>query len=55
MGIVELIIVVLLLLWLFGYFGRGRLGTGSVLSGNAIHTLLVIVVILVILRLLNII
>lgn len=41
MGIVELIIVVLLL-WLFGNFGRGRLGTGSIVGGNAIHTLLVL-------------
>jgi hypothetical protein len=57
MGIVELIIVVLLLLWLFGYFGRGRFfsGTPALASGNLIHTLLVIVVILVILRLLNLI
>jgi hypothetical protein len=50
----ELIIVILILLWLFGYFGRGRLLTGSLASGNAIHTLLVIVIILVILKLLNI-
>jgi len=55
MGIVELIIVILILLWLFGYFGRSRLGTGSLASGNLIHTLLVIVVILVLLRLLGII
>jgi hypothetical protein len=56
MGIIELIIVVLILLWLLGYFGRGRLlpAGGSLGSGNLIHTLLVIVVILVILRLLNI-
>lgn len=52
MGIIELLIIVLLLLWLFGYFGRGRL---PIASGSWIHTLLVIVVILVILRLLNII
>ncbi len=55
MGIIELIIVVLLLLWLFGYFGRSRLGSSTIASGNWIHTLLVIVVILVVLRLLNII
>ena len=57
MGIIELLIIVLLLLWLFGYFGRGRMfsGTPALASGNLIHTLLVIVVILVILRLLNII
>jgi len=66
MGIVELLIVVLLLLWLFGYFGRGRLygnrgGTtavssgGSLVGGNLVHTLLVIVVILIALRLLHLI
>ncbi len=56
MGIIELIIVVLLLLWLFGYFGRGRFfaGTPALASGNLIHTLLVIVVILVLLRLLGV-
>ncbi|PYN12478.1 MAG: lmo0937 family membrane protein [Chloroflexi bacterium] len=51
MGIIELLIIVLLLLWVFGYFGRGRLPIGG---GGWIHTLLVIVVILVILRLLGI-
>ena len=62
MGLVELIIVVLLILWLFGYFGRGRFAMGPAISdgtsvrwgGNWIHTLLVIVVILVILRLLGV-
>jgi hypothetical protein len=58
MGIVELIIVVLLLLWLFGYFGRGRLygaRGGAVANGGGwVHTLLVIVVILVVLRLLGV-
>ena len=54
LGLVELIIVILVILWLLGYFGRGRI-SAPLLSGNAIHTLLVIVVILVILRLLNII
>jgi hypothetical protein len=61
----EALIVILLLLWLFGYFGRGRWygGRGPVLtapaggwlaSGNLVHMLLVIVVILVILRLLGV-
>jgi hypothetical protein len=59
----EALIVILLLLWLFGYFGRGRWygGRGPVLaapagiaSGNLVHILLVIVVILVILRLLGV-
>ena len=61
MGLIELIIVVLLLLWLFGYFGRGRMfarspavSTGGVASGNWVHILLVIVVILIVLRLLNV-
>lgn len=57
MGIIELIIVILVLLWLFSYFGRGRLfaGTPSLASGNLLHTLLVIAVILILLRLLRII
>ena len=64
MGIIELLIVILLLLWLFGYFGRGRLfgarGGGPALStrsfdsGNWVHILLLIVVILVVLRLLGV-
>lgn len=54
MGIIELLIVILLLLWLFGYFGRGRISTGSFDSGNWVHILLLIVVILVVLRLLRI-
>ena len=54
MGLVELIIVILVILWLLGYFGRGRISAPG-LSGNWIHTLLVIVVILVILRLLSVI
>lgn len=43
-------IVVLFILWLLGFFGRRRFRTG-----NWIHTLLVIVLILVILNLLHII
>jgi hypothetical protein len=64
MGLLELLIVIILLLWLFGYFGRGRFyGSrgGAVLSdgglvggGSWIHTLLVIVVILIVLRLLGV-
>lgn len=59
---IELLIVVLLLLWLFGYFGRGRLSRGGPdlpssppFGGSWIHTLLILVVILVILRLLQVI
>jgi hypothetical protein len=47
----ELIIVVLIVLWLFGYFGRARFPRMRG-SGNAIHILLVIVLILIIVRLL---
>lgn len=61
MGIIELLIVVLLLLWLFGYFGRGRfrrggpaLSSSPPFGGSWIHFLLIIVVILVILRLLKV-
>lgn len=64
LGIVELLIVILLIAWLLGYFGRGRLYGGSRSgpaistsgfdSGNWVHILIVIVVILVILRLLGI-
>ena len=61
MGIIELLIVVLLIAWLLGYFGRGRLyggggpsvSTGGLASGNWVHILIVIVVILVVLRLLG--
>lgn len=65
MGLLELLIVVVLLLWLFGYFGRGRVfgsrggsvvgsGGGFMAGGNWVHTLLVIVVILIVLRLLGV-
>jgi hypothetical protein len=45
----ETIIIILLILWLLGAFGRVRL---PYLGGNLIHIILVIVVILIILRLL---
>lgn len=47
------IIVILLILWLLGYFGPG-IYSGIPRTGNALHVLLVIVVILIILRLLGI-
>ena len=47
------IIVILLILWLLGYFGPG-VYSGIPRSGNVIHTLLVIALILLILRLLGI-
>jgi Family of unknown function (DUF5670) len=62
MGIIELLIIVLVILWLLGYFGRGRFyATGPSVStttagtGNWLHILLVIAVILIILRLLGLI
>jgi len=62
MGIIELLIVVLVILWLLGYFGRGRfyasgpsVSTGTWGSGSLVHTLLVVAVILIILRLLGLI
>ena len=61
MGLIELIIIILVILWLLGYFGRGRFyasgpatTTGTWYSGNLVHLLLVIVVVLVLLRLLGV-
>jgi len=48
----ELIIVVLLVLWLVGYFGPTRFPSIP-RSGNVIHVLIIIVIVLVILRLLQ--
>ena len=48
----ELIIVVLIVLWLLGYFGRARFPRLRGGRGNAIHILLVIILILIIVRLL---
>ena len=48
------IIVILLVLWLLGYFGP-NVFAGFPRSGNVLHTLLVIAVILIILRLLGVI
>ncbi|HET6846141.1 MAG TPA: lmo0937 family membrane protein [Anaerolineales bacterium] len=48
------IIVILIILWLLGYFGP-NLFAGFPKTGNTVHVLLVIVVILVILNLLHII
>jgi hypothetical protein len=47
------IIVILLVLWLLGYFGPNYI-SGLPRVGNALHILLVVVVILIILRLLGI-
>lgn len=47
------IIVILLVLWLLGFFGP-NLHSSIPRSGNLIHTLLVIALILIVLRLLGI-
>ena len=47
------IIVILLVLWLLGYFGP-TVYSGIPRTGNAVHILLVIVVIIVVLNLLGI-
>ena len=47
------IIVILLILWLLGYFGP-NVYSGIPRSGNVVHTLLVIAAILIVLRLLGI-
>ena len=48
------IIVILFILWLFGFFG-GRILPNFPSTGNGIHVLIVLVVILVVLNLLGII
>jgi hypothetical protein len=45
----ELIIIILVLLWLFGYFGNV---TYPIFTGSFLHLLLVIAVIVLIIRLL---
>jgi hypothetical protein len=47
----ETLIVVLFVLWLLGFFGRTRL-PGLRRGGNAIHLLLVIILVLIVIRLL---
>ena len=46
----ETLIAVLLILWLVGFFGGGRVGIPK--TGNLLHILLVIAVVLIIIRLL---
>ena len=48
----ELLIVVLVVIWLLGYFGPARFPSIP-RTGNFVHLLLVVVIILVILRLLR--
>jgi Family of unknown function (DUF5670) len=50
----TIIIVVLVVLWLLGFFGS-RVSNSIPHTGNLIHTLLVIAVILIILSLLHVI
>ena len=47
------IIVILLILWLLGYFGP-TISSSIPRTGNMVHTLLVIAVILIVLKLLGI-
>lgn len=47
----ELLIVVLVVLWLLGYFGPARV-PAIPRTGNLIHLLLVIILILIVVRLL---
>jgi uncharacterized protein DUF5670 len=61
MGLIELIIVVLVIMWLLGYFGRGRwyatgpsVSTAGWSNNSLIHLLLVLAVILIILRILGV-
>ena len=48
------IIIILLVLWLLGYFGP-NVFSGIPRSGNVVHTLLVIVVILIVLNVVGVI
>jgi len=47
----ELVIVVLIVLWLLGYFGPARI-PAIPKTGNLVHLLLVIILILIVIRLL---
>jgi uncharacterized membrane protein len=47
------IIVILIVLWLLGFFGP-RFSSGFPKTGNLVHTLLVIAIILIVLRLLGV-
>jgi hypothetical protein len=50
--VLELLIVILLLMWLLGYFGPARV-PAIPSSGRLIHLLLIIVLILIIVRLIR--
>jgi hypothetical protein len=53
MSLLWIIIVVLVILWLLGFFGR-NISPSFPRTGSWIHLLIVIAIILIILRLLNI-
>jgi hypothetical protein len=53
MSIIWIIIIVLVILWLLGFFGR-NISPSFPKTGNWIHTLIVIAIILIILRLLGV-
>ena len=48
----EIVIVVLIVLWLLGYFGPSRV-RGIPRTGNVVHLLLVIILVLIIVRLIR--
>jgi hypothetical protein len=48
----ELIVVVLLILWLFGYFGP-RFIPGIPRTGNLVHVLLIIILIIIVVTFLS--
>jgi hypothetical protein len=50
--VLELLIVILLVLWLLGYFGPARIPSIPQ-SGNLIHVLLIIILLLIVLRLIR--
>jgi hypothetical protein len=54
MSLIWIIIIVLIILWALGFFGR-NISSSFPKTGNWIHTLIVIAIILIILSLLHII
>jgi hypothetical protein len=54
MSLIWIIIIVLVILWLLGFFGR-NISPSFPKTGNWIHTLIVIAIILIILNLLHVI
>jgi uncharacterized membrane protein len=53
MSLIWIIVIVLVVLWLLGAFG-GRLSSSFPKTGNWIHTLIVIAIILIVLHLLGV-